>query len=111
MRRSGTSPASASQVDEIWSFVYAKAKNVPAEMKGKFGVGDVWTFTAIDADTKLMPSFLVESRDAGCATEFLQDLAGRLINRVQLTTDGHKIYLAAVEDAFASTVQTSGPSA
>jgi IS1 family transposase len=92
------------QVDEIWSFVYAKAKNVPAEMKGTFGVGDVWTFTAIDADTKLMPSFLVGSRDAGCATEFLQDLAGRLVNRVQLTTDGHKMYLAAVEDAFAGAV-------
>jgi IS1 family transposase len=88
------------QVDEIWSFVYAKAKNVPAEMRGTFGVGDVWTFTAIDADTKLMPSFLVGSRDAGCATEFLQDLAGRLVNRVQLTTDGHKMYLGAVEDAF-----------
>jgi IS1 family transposase len=88
------------QVDEIWSFVYAKAKNVPAEMRGTFGVGDVWTFTAIDADTKLMPSFLVGSRDSGCATEFLQDLAGRLVNRVQLTTDGHKMYLGAVEDAF-----------
>jgi hypothetical protein len=78
------------QVDEIWSFVYAKAKNVPVEMRGTFGVGDVWTFTAIDADTKLMPSFLVGSRDGGCATEFLQDLASRLVNRVQLTTDGHK---------------------
>jgi IS1 family transposase len=92
------------QVDEIWSFVYAKAKNVPAEMKGTFGVGDVWTFTAIDADTKLMPSFLVGSRDAGCATEFLQDLAGRLVNRVQLTTDGHKMYLGAVEDAFGGAI-------
>ncbi len=88
------------QVDEIWSFVYAKAKNVPAEKQGQFGYGDVWTFTAIDADTKLMPSFLVGSRDAGCATEFMQDLAGRLVNRVQLTTDGHKMYLQAVEDAF-----------
>ena len=87
-------------VDEIWSFVYAKAKNVPAEMKDTFGVGDVWTFTAIDADTKLMPSFLVGSRDTGCATEFMQDLASRLVNRVQLTTDGHKMYLSAVEDAF-----------
>jgi IS1 family transposase len=92
------------QVDEIWSFVYAKAKNVPVELKGKFGVGDVWTFTAIDADTKLMPSFLVGSRDAGCATEFLQDLAGRLVNRVQLTTDGHKMYLGAVEDAFGGAI-------
>jgi IS1 family transposase len=88
------------QVDEIWSYVYAKAKNVPAEKRGTFGVGDIWTFTAIDADTKLMPCFLVGSRDAGCATEFLQDLAGRLVNRVQLTTDGHKMYLGAVEDAF-----------
>jgi len=88
------------QVDEIWSFVYAKAKNVPAEKAGQVGVGDVWTFTAIDADTKLMPSFLVGSRDAGCATEFMQDLAGRLVNRVQLTTDGHAMYLSAVEDAF-----------
>lgn len=92
------------QVDEIWSFVYAKAKNVPAEKAGQFGVGDVWTFTAIDADTKLMPSFLVGSRDAGCATEFMQDLAGRLVNRVQLTTDGHKMYLSAVEDAFSGSV-------
>ena len=92
------------QVDEIWSFVYAKAKNVPAELKGKFGVGDVWTFTAIDADTKLMPSFLVGSRDSGCATEFMQDLASRLVNRVQLTTDGHKMYLSAVEDAFGGAI-------
>jgi IS1 family transposase len=92
------------QVDEIWSFVYAKAKNVPQQMAGTFGVGDVWTFTAIDADTKLMPSFLVGLRDAGCATEFMQDLAGRLVNRVQLTTDGHKMYLSAVEDAFAGSI-------
>ncbi|HEX4966192.1 MAG TPA: IS1 family transposase [Thermoanaerobaculia bacterium] len=92
------------QVDEIWSFVYAKQKNVPAEKAGQFGYGDVWTFTAIDAETKLMPSFLVGSRDAGCATEFMQDLAGRLVNRVQLTTDGHKMYLSAVEDAFSGAV-------
>ncbi len=88
------------QVDEIWSFVYAKEKIVPAEYKGQFGYGDVWTFTAIDADTKLIPSFLVGSRDVGCATEFMQDLASRMVNRVQLTTDGHKMYLSAVEDAF-----------
>jgi IS1 family transposase len=92
------------QIDEIWSFVYAKAKNVPAELAGQFGVGDVWTFTAIDADTKLMPSFLVGTRDAACATEFMQDLASRLVNRVQLTTDGHKMYLSAVEDAFAGAI-------
>ncbi len=88
------------EVDEIWAFCYAKAKNVPADMRGTFGVGDVWTFTAIDAETKLMPSFMVGSRDGGTATEFMQDLAGRLVNRVQLTTDGHKMYLGAVEDAF-----------
>jgi len=92
------------QVDEIWSFVYAKAKNVPQQMAGTFGVGDVWTFTAIDADTKMMPSFLVGLRDSGCATEFMQDLAGRLVNRVQLTTDGHAMYLSAVEDAFAGAI-------
>ena len=93
-------PCKRLQVDEIWSFVYAKEKNVPAEKKGTFGFGDVWTFTAIDAETKLVPSFLVGMRDAGCATEFLNDLAGRLANRVQLTADGHKMYLSAVEDAF-----------
>jgi len=92
------------QVDEIWNFVYAKSKNVPADLKGTFGVGDVWTFTAIDADTKLMPCFLVGLRDSGCATEFLQDLASRLVNRVQLTTDGHAMYLSAVEDAFAGSI-------
>jgi IS1 family transposase len=92
------------QIDEIWNFVYAKAKNVPAAKAGRFGVGDVWTFTCIDADTKLMPAFLVGSRDAGCATEFLQDVAGRLVNRVQLTTDGHAMYLSAVEDAFGGAI-------
>src|SRR5438105_2964980 len=76
------------QVDEIWSFVYAKDKNVPATMKGKFGVGDVWTWTAIDADTKLIVSYLVGLRDAGYAHEFMRDVAGRLVNRVQLTSDG-----------------------
>jgi hypothetical protein len=65
-------PCKRLQVDEIWSFVYAKQKNVPAEKRDTFGFGDVWTFTAIDADTKLMPSFLVGSRDSGCATEFMQ---------------------------------------
>jgi len=88
------------EVDEIWGFCYAKAKNVPAEKRGQFGYGDVWTFTAIDAETKLVPCWLVGSRDAGCATEFMQDLAGRLANRVQLTTDGHSMYVSAVEDTF-----------
>ena len=87
-------------MDEIWAFCYAKAKNVPAAKQGVFGYGDVWTFAAIDADTKMVPSWLVGSRDTGSATELMQDLAGRLSNRVQLTTDGLKAYLSAVEDAF-----------
>jgi IS1 family transposase len=92
------------QVDEIWSFVYSKAKNILQDRLGEFGVGDVWTFSAIDADTKLIPSFLIASRDAESATEFMQDLASRLVNRVQLTTDGHKMYLSATEEAFHGTV-------
>lgn len=97
-------PCKRLQVDEIWEFCYAKEKNVPADKKGKFGYGDVWTFVAIDADTKLVPSWLVGTRDAGSATELMQDLAGRLANRVQLTTDGLKAYLSAVEDAFGGDV-------
>jgi IS1 family transposase len=88
------------QCDEIWSFCYAKQKNVPDELKGQFGYGDVWTWTAIDADTKLIPSFLVGDRTACTAKVFIKDLASRLTNRVQLTTDGHKAYLEAVESAF-----------
>jgi IS1 family transposase len=89
------------QVDEIWSFCYAKEKNATGDMWEKVGyAGDVWTFTAIDADTKLIISWLVGRRDAGCAAEFLQDVASRLTNRIQLTTDGHKMYLTAVHDAF-----------
>jgi IS1 family transposase len=91
-------------IDEIWAFCYAKSKNVPEDKRGVFGYGDVWTFTAIDADSKLIPSFMVGPRDGGTATEFMQDLAGRLANRVQLTTDGHKMYLGAVEDAFGGDV-------
>jgi hypothetical protein len=88
------------QVDEIWSFVYAKQKNVPEEFQGEFGVGHVWTFTAIGADTKLVPCWLVGWRDVQCATEFITDLASRLANRTQVTTDGHKMYLQAVESGF-----------
>lgn len=88
------------QCDEIWSFCYAKEKNVPKDLKGIFGYGDVWTWTAIDADTKLIPSWLVANRSAAAAKIFLDDLASRLKNRVQLTTDGHKAYLQAVEDSF-----------
>ncbi len=97
-------PCKRLQVDEIWEFCYAKAKNVPADKKGKFGYGDVWTFVAIDAATKLVPSWLVGSRDTGSATALLQDLQPRLAGRVQLTTDGLKAYLSAVEDAFGGDV-------
>lgn len=98
-------PCKRLQADEIWSFVYSKQKNVPADKKGQFGYGDVWTFTAICDETKIVPSFLVGSRDSGVATEFMQDLAGRLAaRRVQLTTDGHKMYLSAVEDAFGADI-------
>ncbi len=92
------------QVDEIWSFVGAKQKNVTTENASHGAVGDVWTFVAIDADTKLVLSWLVGLRDAGCATDFLQDVSGRLANRIQLTTDGHKMYLSAVEDAFGGSI-------
>ncbi len=92
------------QADEIWSFVYAKQKNVPQELRGTFGVGDVWTFTAIDADTKLVLSWLVGPRDLDSATAFMHDVVSRLHNRVQLTTDGHTMYLEAVESAFGAEV-------
>ena len=92
------------QCDEIWSFVYAKAKNVPERMRGAWGVGDVWTWTAIDADSKLIPSWAVGRRDAATGHAFMLDLASRLSTRVQLTTDGHKVYLEAVEGAFGSEI-------
>jgi IS1 family transposase len=93
------------QCDEIWSCVGAKQKNITREMAEQKICGDVWTWTAIDADTKLVPCWLVGKRDAGCATEFIQDLAGRLANRVQLTSEGLKIYLNAVIDAFADEIE------
>ena len=89
------------QVDEIWSFVGAKQKNVTAEMAESRICGDVWTFVAIEAHAKLVISWLVGRRDAGCATDFLRDVESRLANPIQLTTDGHKMYLSAVPDAFA----------
>jgi len=92
------------QCDEIWQFCYAKEKNVPAEKKGQFGFGDVWTWVAIDADTKLIPTFLLGNRDARTANGFIEDLASRLSNRIQLTTDGLRVYLEAVEGAFGSGV-------
>ncbi len=87
------------QCDEIWSFVGGKDKNLSSEKK-ETGLGSIWTWTAIDADTKLIASWLVGSRDAESAYEFMQDVAGRLRGRVQLTTDGHRPYLDAVEAAF-----------
>lgn len=101
-------PAKRVQIDEIWSFVAAKQKNVTPELAAKNPrAGDVWTFVAIEAQTKLVLSWLVGRRDAWCATEFCQDVAGRLANRIQLTTDGHKIYLSAVDDAFGGDVDYS----
>jgi IS1 family transposase len=92
------------QCDEIWQFCYAKEKNVPEELRDKFGIGDVWTWVAIDADTKLVPSFTLGNRDAETARTFIEDLAGRLANRVQITTDGLRVYLDAVEGAFGADV-------
>lgn len=88
------------QVDEIWSFTAAKQKNVPAMKKPVDGAGDTWTWTAIEADTKLLISWLVGGRDSDYAIAFMDDLRDRLANRVQLTSDGHKAYLEAVEGAF-----------
>ncbi len=88
------------QCDEIWSFCYSKEKNIPEDKKGRFGYGDVWTWTALDPDTKLMVSWLVADRSAGAAMEFMTDLSERLSNKIQLTTDGYRIYLNAVESAF-----------
>jgi IS1 family transposase len=89
------------QIDEIWSFCYAKAKNVTPEIKEKNPfAGDVWTWVAIDADTKLIPSWIVGPRDGVTARIFVNDLARRLANRIQLTSDGLSVYLAAVEKAF-----------
>lgn len=97
-------PCQRIQCDEIWSFCYAKEKNVPEEMQGKFGFGDVWTWTAIDAQTKLIPCWLVGGRTAQYAQKFIDDLASRMANRIQLTTDGHRAYLTAVEGAFGADV-------
>jgi len=92
------------QCDEIWSFVYAKEKNLPEDMQGKFGLGSVWTWVAIDSDFKLAVSWLVGNRDAEYAKIFMEDVASRLSNRVQLTTDGLKAYLEAVEQNFGADI-------
>ena len=92
------------QCDEIWSFCYAKDKNVAEAKAAPNGAGDVWTWTAIDRDSKMILAFEVGDRSAETAREFMFDLAGRLANRVQLTTDGYGAYLKAVGDAFAADV-------
>lgn len=92
------------QCDEIWSFVYSKQANIPENLRGQPGVGDTWTWVALDADTKLAVSWLVGGRDAGYANAFMQDVAERIETRVQLTTDGHRPYLEAIEGAFGADV-------
>src|SRR5690242_14011455 len=88
-------PCKRIQCDEIWSFCYAKEKNVPYDKRGEFGYGDVWTWTALDSDTKLLCSWMIGDRSAVTARAFMRDLAARLASRVQLTTDGHRAYLEA----------------
>ncbi len=87
------------QCDEIWAFVYAKQKNISAEQMAK-GAGDCWTWTAIDADTKLIISYALGDRGINTSRFFINDLASRISNRIQLTTDGHRVYVDAVEDAL-----------
>jgi IS1 family transposase len=92
------------ECDEIWSFNYCKRANVATAKKAPEGAGDVWTWTALEANSKLIISYLVGGRDADWAGEFIQDVADRVANRIQLTTDGHGAYLGAVEDAFGSAI-------
>jgi len=92
------------QCDEIWSYCYTKEKNLPVEKQMTFGFGNVWTWVALDADTKLVPCWTVGPRDADAAKIFIEDLASRLSNRAQLTTDGLKLYLEAVEGAFGGNI-------
>ncbi|HVD03582.1 MAG TPA: hypothetical protein VNF75_05550 [Candidatus Dormibacteraeota bacterium] len=90
------------QCDEIWAFCYAKAANVPEERRGEFWYGDAWAWVALDADSKLVPTWLLGDRSTADATVVTQDLADRIVNRFQLTTGGHRPYLEAVEGAFGS---------
>jgi IS1 family transposase len=93
------------QVDECWSFCYAKQKNVTPDIAAKNpGAGDAWLWAAIDADTKLVPCWLIGKRDPESARDFIEDLASRLANRIQLTSDGLKMYIKAVDKAFAGDV-------
>jgi IS1 family transposase len=97
-------PCKRVQVDEIWAFCYAKAKNVETAKAAPENAGDIWTWTAICAETKLVMSWLVGGRDGGYAQEFIEDLKGRLASRIQLTSDGHKAYLEAVEGTFGADI-------
>ncbi len=97
-------PCKRVQVDEIWSFCGAKEKNVPPMRRGEFGRGDIYTWVAIDAETKLVPSWLVGQRHAKYAKVFIDDLASRLASKIQLTSDGYKAYLTAVESAFGADI-------
>ena len=97
-------PSKRVQYDEIWSFCYAKQRTVATAKAAPEEAGDVWTWTAIDADRKLIISYLAGGRDAGYAAEFMHDLVDRLSHRVQLTTDGHRAYLDAIEGAFGNRV-------
>ncbi|MGB5139906.1 MAG: IS1 family transposase, partial [Candidatus Zixiibacteriota bacterium] len=92
------------QCDEIWSFCYAKQKNVPKDKQGQFGYGSIWTWTALDPDSKLIVSWLVGMRNAEWANAFMADLKKRLSNRVQLTTDTNRTYLVAVDEAFGTDI-------
>jgi len=97
-------PCRRVQVDEAWAFCYAKQKNVPTAKKAPEGAGDIWTWVGLDADTKLAASFYVGGRDSEAAEIFINDLAKRLANRVQLTSDGHRPYLEAIEGAFGAAI-------
>ncbi len=97
-------PATRIECDEIWAFCYAKSRNVPEDKRDEWGYGDVWTWVALDPDTKLVCTWLVGRRDGPDAMTFLMDLAPRLTERVQITTDGHRPYIEAVEAAFGNDV-------
>ena len=92
------------QCDEIWSFIYSKDKNIPEKFKGKYGIGSIWTWVALDSDSKFAISWLVGNRDAEYARIFIQDVASRLKYRIQLTTDGFRPYLEAVEESFGANI-------
>ena len=97
-------PCHRLQIDEIWSFCYSKQKNVPDQFRDTFGFGDVWTFVAIDADSKLVPAWWIGPRDGCNAKSLIEDLASRLANRVQISTDGHRMYIDAMEAGFGGEV-------